>query len=99
MPIGRCPVQFPKRHSAQSGAAPLTPLGARWRRRAPHARAQPIEVCRDARRVGRWIGREEDRGPWSLAEVEIVDHVAQDLLVLTDVGPGIGAPVGLGIEP
>src|ERR1039457_3580705 len=98
MPITR-PVQFPKRHSAQSGAAPLWPLRAGWCRRAPDARTQPVEVGGDARRVRRGVGREQDRGPWSLAEVEIVDHVAQDLLVLADVGSRIGSFVGLGIEP
>jgi hypothetical protein len=44
------------------------------------------------------VGPVEDRPPRLLAEVEVAREVAEDRLVLTDVGTGSGRPVGLRVD-
>jgi hypothetical protein len=44
------------------------------------------------------VDREYQRWPGWLAEVEVADQVAEDLLVLADVWPGVWPSVGGGVE-
>jgi hypothetical protein len=45
------------------------------------------------------VGREDDRRSGFLGEVEVRGQVAEDGGVLADVGPRVGAAVGLGVQP
>ena len=57
------------------------------------------EVGRDGPRIGGRVGGQQQRREGGLAEIEVLGQVAQDRLVLADVGPGIWAPIGRGIKP
>src|SRR5580704_18524462 len=71
---------------------------ARWRRRAADALAHPAEVRRNGRRVRGRVGRQEHRRARRLVEVEVLVHVAQNLLVLADVGSRVGTAICRGVQ-
>ena len=50
---------------------------------------------------GTWlgVGRQEDRLPWGLLEVEVRQQIAEDRHVVAHRGPRVGSPVGRRVEP
>src|SRR5215831_6047997 len=67
----------------------------RWRRGAAQARWPADEVRGNRRRVG----GQQHRRAGRLAEVEVLLQLAEQRLVLADVGPAVGTAVGPGVEP
>lgn len=45
-----------------------------------------------------WVWCEDKGWLWGLVEVEVADEVAEDGGVFADVGSGVGAAVGFGVE-
>src|SRR5438309_1270881 len=63
---------------------------------APTASTTAAELSALAERRVEW---EDDWGTGPLIEVEVGFEVAEDLLVLADVGPGVRSPVGARVDP